>query len=244
MDDPRKEPPTSRQAMRQSLARMERFSAVGRMAAAFAHDMRTPLHVIASTAETALQFLSPAPELRESLEMILRNARTASASVQALLDFTKTGRPQLRRASLNDILRSASDLVAGMCRAQGVSLSLELGELPPLMLDEQHLRAVAHNILVNAVEATSAGGSLRVRTEPGPEAVVLTVSDTGAGMTPEALSKAGTPFFTTKESGTGLGLYLSKRILAEHGASLSLESELGKGTTVRVFFPVVLLKNP
>lgn len=224
--------------VQEALVRMERFSAVGRVAASFAHEMRTPLHVICSTSEYAAEFLSPDGEMRKSLDMILRNARYASDSVQALLDFARVGRFHLKQGSLNGVVQTALGFAEKLCQKQKIEIDTRLGELPELLLDEHHMRAVVHNLLVNAIESMPDGGRLTIRSglSEGGGRVEFEVRDTGSGMSHEVLSKAGSPFFTTKEHGTGLGLYLTKRVLAEHGASMTLESAPGQGTTVSVRF--------
>lgn len=225
-------------AVREALSRMERFAALGRMAAAFAHEMRTPLHVISSTTEFSLEFLSPEPKLKENLGMILRNAEQAALSIKSLLDFAKTGRARPVETSLQDVVRSAAKAVEKSSLSSGVKLEAQLADFPPILIDPQQVRAAVLSLLVNAVEAAKEGG--RVEVCAGKEAgggVLLRVTDDGPGMSEDVLSRVGGPFFTTKETGTGLGLYLAKRVLAEHGASLSFESVPSRGTTVLVRFP-------
>lgn len=224
--------------VRDVLLRMERFSTVGQMTAAFAHDIRSPLHVISSTAEFALEFLSPEPKVRESLEMIVRNAQHAATSIKALLEFARAGRCRLQEALLNSILSQALLLVERTCEKQGIRIEKNFGEPPVLMLDPNHIQAVAYNLFANAIDAMPSGGMLRVTTEvlASPSLVHLLVEDTGAGMPPEVLAKISEPFFTTKEAGVGLGLYLTKRILAEHDAEIKFQSEPGEGTRASIFF--------
>ena len=228
-------------AVREALPRLERFSAVGQMAAAFAHDVRGPLHVVASTAEYALDFLKPGPELRESLDMIGRNARRATVSIKALLEFARAGRCELRPGSLNDVVQTASDFLESSLKKRGIAVERRLAILPPLLVDPHHLGAAVYNLITNAMDAMNRGGRLGLATEvDGAGRVQLTVSDDGAGMEPDVLRRVEEGFFSTKESGSGLGLYLTRRILSEHGAQLRIESARGKGTSVIVSFsPVV-----
>ncbi|NCQ32535.1 MAG: hypothetical protein GW802_34870, partial [Armatimonadetes bacterium] len=197
---------------------MERFSSVGRITAAFAHEMRTPLHVISSTAELALEDSAEGSRERDDLSMILRNAHQASSSVLALLEFAKSGKSRLREDSLTAVVQSVLCWIEKLCQKQGILLISNLPKLPPLLMDANSLRSVLHNILVNAVEAMPEGGTLTVVTKALEDGgALLTVCDTGPGMPESVLAKAGTAFFTTKEDGTGLGLYLANRVLAEHG---------------------------
>jgi PAS domain S-box-containing protein len=224
--------------LQESLVRMERFSTLGRVTAAFAHEMRTPLHVISSTAELAIEDAPEPSRIREDLTMILRNANQATSSILALLEFAKTGKSRLREDSLNAVVESVLRWMEKLCQKQGVELVTELDELGPILIDPNHLRSVLHNILVNAVEAMPGGGTLTVVTKSLEKGgALLTVGDSGPGMPEAVLEKATTPFFTTKEDGTGLGLYLAKRVLQEHGASLDFSCPEPGGTLVSVLFP-------
>ncbi|HAH05095.1 MAG TPA: hypothetical protein DCM05_00995 [Elusimicrobia bacterium] len=224
-------------AVREALVRMERFCAVGRMTAAFAHQMRTPLHVISSTAEFALETPDLDSKMKESLEMVQRNAAQATDSVKSLLDFAKAGKPQLVESKLNDTVKAAVHPLEKLCASRGISLKVDFGEPPPVLLDSPQIRAVVQNVLVNAIEASQEGGTVEVRTAATSDGgAQVVVRDEGAGMPPEVLAQASAPFFTTKEHGTGLGLYLSKRVLAEHGGTLHLDSLPGRGTTATIRF--------
>ncbi|OIO06714.1 MAG: hypothetical protein AUJ52_11795 [Elusimicrobia bacterium CG1_02_63_36] len=225
-------------SLREALVRMERFSSVGRITAAFAHEMRTPLHVISSTAELALEDSAEGSRERDDLSMILRNAHQASSSVLALLEFAKSGKSRLREDSLTAVVQSVLCWIEKLCQKQGILLISNLPKLPPLLMDANSLRSVLHNILVNAVEAMPEGGTLTVVTKALEDGgALLTVCDTGPGMPESVLAKAGTAFFTTKEDGTGLGLYLANRVLAEHGAVLDFSCPDEGGTLVSVLFP-------
>lgn len=223
----------------EALAKLERFSAVGRMAAAFAHEMRTPIHVISSTTELILADLPKDAPHRENLDMILRNAKHAGLSIQALLDFTKVGKPQLRKGSINEVFQNTIELIGKLFEKQGIEVHQDYGEVPEIMLDSNSMRAVVHSLLMNSVDAMPSGGKLFIRTfisEKGG-GTRFSVRDTGTGMTKEILNNVGTAFFTTKAEGTGLGLYLSKRMLADHGAEIEFTSTEGTGTTITIVFP-------
>lgn len=225
--------------IQETLVKMERFSAVGRMTAAFAHEMRTPVHVIASMAELVLGDLPEGAPQRENIEMILRNAGHASLSIRALLDFSKVGKSQLRKGSLNEVFRFTLDLIGKLFEKQDIAVELESGEIPDLLMDAQNMRAVVHSLLINAVDAMPGGGRLSILTRISPKTggASFSIADTGQGMSSEVLSRIGSAFFTTKENGTGLGLYLTKRVLAEHGAEITFASTEGAGSTVTVDFP-------
>lgn len=222
---------------RAALSRLERLSSVGRAAASFAHEVRGPLHVIASTAELALDHHLPESELRAGLETILRNARQASQAAQALLEFAAAPTGPQGPCDLAAAAESQLRLLDKLLVKQGVALSGSLRPSPPTGADQRLAEGVVHHLLVNALEAMPRGGTLKVSLEQAPGWAVLTVADSGAGMDSALLAKAGDPFFTTKEHGTGLGLYVVRRLLDECGGSLELSSAPGRGTTAVVRFP-------
>lgn len=220
-----------------ALSRLERLSAVGRAAASFAHEVRGPLHVIASTAELALDHPLPESELRAGLEAILRNARQAAGAAQALLDFAAQPAGPQGPCDLARAAETQLRLLDKLLVKQGVALTSTLRPAPATRADARLAEAVIHHLLVNALDAMPRGGALRVALEPAPGWAVLTVADSGKGMDPELLAKAGNPFFTTKETGTGLGLYVVRRLLEECGGTLVLSSAPARGTTAVVRFP-------
>ncbi len=228
-----------KRTIQETLVKMERFSAVGRMTAAFAHEMRTPIHIISSTAELILSEMSEDAPPRENVEMILRNAEHASLSVRALLDFATVGKAQLRKGSINEVFEMTIQLIGKLFEKQNIQVETALGELPDILMDAQNMRAVVHSLLVNAADAMPEGGKLGIKTEVAAENghVRFSVSDTGVGMSSEVLERIGSAFFTTKENGTGLGLYLTKRVLAEHGAEITFASAEGHGSTITIDFP-------
>ena len=203
-----------------ALVQLERFAAVGRMAASFAHDVRGPLHVIASAAESALSGMPEAHPLRPALDMIGRNAVHAALSAQSLLDFSKTGSAQLKTEPLDPIVAAALNLTEKDCLDAGIKVQRALGDPPALPLDARLLQGVFYNLITNARQAMARGGTLTVSTGRDRRGTFAVVADTGAGMSAETLGRASKAFFTTKSSGTGLGLYACRLILAEHQAEL------------------------
>ncbi|MBI5597261.1 MAG: hypothetical protein HY928_14300 [Elusimicrobia bacterium] len=223
---------------KEALARLERLSAVGRAAGSFAHDIRGPLHVISSTAELALSHMEPAGELKDGLETILRNARQAAQAAQALLDFAAAPASGLGPCDLSRLLERQLRLLDKMLVSHGVRLEAELSCRAAPAGDERALETALHNLLVNALEAMPRGGTLRVRVETSRTEAKATISDSGAGMDGDTLAKAGTAFFTSKPNGTGLGLYLTRRLLEDSGGALELASAPGNGTTAVVRLPL------
>lgn len=219
----------------QALIRLERFADLGRMTASLAHDLRTPLHVAASAAETLAAHRNNTSAESEELELIIRNSRLAAERLEALLDFAKTGKASMRRESLETVLQKTALLWEKQCLRQKIKVKRKWGKTAPFLMDSGRIQGVLYNILGNAIEAMPEGGTLSLQTGSAGDRW-LTVRDTGSGMDPATLNKISTPFFTTKENGTGLGLYLARQVLLEHGAKLSFHSRKGRGTKVRIGF--------
>jgi signal transduction histidine kinase len=153
---------------------------------------------------------------------------------------------------LRDVARSSIAIVAGRAREQGLSLELEIdGSLPCVMADERTLRQVLLNLLSNAVKFTHNGGTVTVKGGVQPDGdLAVDVSDTGIGIAPEALELVMEPFrqangsFSREYEGTGLGLTISKNFIELHGGKLTIESEVGVGTTVSVVLPAFRVLRP
>ncbi|MDQ7773810.1 MAG: ATP-binding protein [Elusimicrobiales bacterium] len=223
----------------QAVARkLGRLTSVGQLTSIFAHDIKNPLHVILSTTELMLASGELPAESRESLELVERNAQRASRIVKTLLDFSRSGICQLRPCSVNDIAEHCIGLISSSLKTSKISVKKELGRVPKVFLDPHYLNSVVYNLLNNAAEALGPeGGEIIVATgqkEPGE--VCLRITDNGRGMEPGVLSSIFQPFFTTKENGTGLGLYLARQVMNEHSGRITLDSRPGKGTAVTLCF--------
>jgi signal transduction histidine kinase len=166
--------------------------------------------------------------------------------VANLLQFSRPGRDQVSTVDVPEEVRQTLELTDHHLRKRRIAVAPEFDPaVPPIQADRQQLRQVLLNLFTNAADAMPAGGRLTPRVRPGtlpPDrpAVVVEVADTGSGIPAELLPRVAEPFFTTKPEGkgTGLGLAICKRIVQQHQGTLAVESESGKGTTVRVTLPV------
>lgn len=211
--------------------RLLRLAEIGQMTAAIAHEIRNPLTGIRSAA----QLIPAAPDQAEEFAGIIdEEARKLNALCEDFLDFA---RPLLLKARPDSLARIAQGVIArtqAEARRHGASLSLEIeAENPTIHLDAMRIEQVLRNLVLNAIQATGTGGHVLVRIDRDGFEVV----DDGPGMSAEDRARLFTPFFTTKPSGTGLGLSNVRKIVDAHGARIEVTSEPGHGATFRVRFP-------
>jgi signal transduction histidine kinase len=236
-------------ALEERLHFAERTTALGRLASAVAHEIRNPLNLINLSIDHLRERLAPTdPARREDFDRILRNTKAEISRLNRLVgDFLSFGKPirlDPRPCAVDEVVREVASLVDHQARDQGVELEVaaEPG-LPPIVADPELLKTCFLNLMINALDAMPEGGVLRLQIRPvredGEERLVVTVSDTGRGMTPEDIRAAFEPYFSTKETGLGLGLALTRKIVEDHGGSISLDSGVGRGTTARIRLPLV-----
>jgi two-component system cell cycle sensor histidine kinase/response regulator CckA len=243
--------PAAEEQMRHS----QKMEAIGRLAESIAHDFNNLVAVISTQAELIME-LQDVPAVRRETEVILGAADRAAALTKQLLAFSRKQRPEPKVFNLNDLLRNIDQLLTRLL-TEDVELTVALApDLGNVLAEASQIEQVVLNLAVNARDAMPNGGKLTVETSnieldtpgvcegieitSGPY-VMLTVTDTGIGMTADVQSRLFEPFFTTKPAGqgTGLGLSTAYAIVKKAGGHIALSSELNRGTTFKVFFPRV-----
>jgi len=231
-------------AAQDQLVRTEKLRALGEMASGVAHDFNNLLASILGRAQLTLQRLQD-PQLRKWVQVIERAALDGAQTVRRLQEFTRIRRDQpFVAVDLNDVIRGALEITQSRwreeTRSRGVAVDVRtsLATVPGMAGDPAELREAMTNLILNAVDAMPAGGTLSLTTALENGEIVVTVADSGVGI-PEAIrGKIFDPFFTTKgPQGTGLGLSMTYGILSRHGARISVESREGQGTVFRLTFP-------
>ena len=223
------------------LVQSEKLAAIGKVTAGIAHEINNPLNNISLTAEVLLEDL-PNLACSERMDMvrdILVQSDRAREVVHHLLEFSRTRKSNLMApVDLVALMESSIALVKNQFRLGGIVYRYDHPDQPVLVNgNSNHLQQVLVNLMLNAVQAMQPDGHLDlVVSGQGKEARIV-VSDTGGGITPEALTHIFDPFFTTKNEGTGLGLSLSYAIVKDHGGDIEVASEPGKGTTFTIIFP-------
>ncbi|SPE54498.1 Signal transduction histidine kinase, nitrogen specific, NtrB [Verrucomicrobia bacterium] len=159
--------------------------------------------------------------------------------VTQFLQAIRPSPPQLQLASLNEAAHKTIDLLKPELDNRGLNLTLKLArQLPLTPIDRTQIQQVLVNLAKNAMQAMTRGGTLTVQTGEGADGVWVSISDTGGGIPQEQINRIFEPFFTTKKKGTGLGLMIVQRIVRAHGGRIELESEVGRGTTFRIWLPL------
>jgi signal transduction histidine kinase len=221
------------------LVTQERIAALGRAAAQVAHEVKNPL---AGLLLYSLQLKSKAANFSESeaylVEKIVDTINHLNSRVEQILGFARPVSLTLKPANLNEIVNDVLDLLRPQLAANKVEVRPALGQQPAYaMLDQSSMRGALLNLILNSIEAMTAGGTLSITLERTGEMLRLEIADTGPGIGEEEAKKIFEPFYTTKAQGLGLGMPYSRRIIEQHGGSISLSSRVGEGTTISVMLP-------
>lgn len=226
---------TEVEALREQVRRKDRLAAIGEMAATVAHEIRNPLGGIRGFAALLARDLDADDPRSRLVAKILQGAKDLDGVVGQLLEYTRPLQLRMRTVSCAAVVNAAIEYVD--LESKAVTIRNSLPEDLCVVADPDLLRQVMLNVILNAVQSIEANGEVEVFGEADRDWVTVAVRDTGCGMTPEQLQKVFSPFFTTKEQGTGLGLALATKIVEAHGGSLKAQSAWGKGSTFRVRIP-------
>jgi len=217
-----------RVALEKEMAKLARLNLIGEMAAGIAHEIRNPMTTIRGFLQMSKKSESMEPAY---IDIMLEELNRAGDIITEFLSLAKNKVTHLETKNLNDIIASMKPLIQAEATLAGKHFHVHYGTVADLQLDEKEIRQLILNMAMNGLEALSSGGAVTISTyaEAGG-AVVLRIEDQGDGIPAEHLEKLGTPFFTTKEKGTGLGLAVCYSIAARHQATIDVNS--GKEGTV------------
>ncbi len=252
---------TERRALEERVRRVQKLDAVGRLASGIAHDFNNILTVILAEAEFALETTGIDATVQQSLSDIRKAATSAAGLTRQLLTFSRANPMQAAVFNLNDLVKDTDGMLRRLVGAQVEVVTRPDAGLHPIKADRGQIEQVITNLVVNARDAMPGGGTVTIatanltlddvaaRAQPGMAPgsyVVLTVSDTGTGMSDDTKAHLFEPFFTTKAAGkgTGLGLATSYGIVKRSGGHIAVYSEVGRGTTFHVFLPATVQAAP
>ena len=220
------------------LVAQERIAALGRAAAQVAHEVKNPL---AGLLLYALHLKSKASSFSESeaylVDKIVDTINHLNSRVEQILGFARPVSLNVRSENLNIIINDVLELVRPQLAANKVELRLSLSQQIYVLVDESSIRGALMNLILNGIEAMPQGGFLSITAEQSADTVRLEITDTGRGVGEEEAKKIFEPFYTTKAQGLGLGMPYAKRIIDQHGGTISINSRPGDGTTITIALP-------
>lgn len=224
----------------EKMTRLDRLNIIGEMAAGIAHEVRNPM----TTVRGLLQFMGGKQEFishKEKFILMMDEIDRANSIITEFLSLAKNKAMDFTESNLNDIIRDLHPLLMADALRNNCEFKVSLGDIPTVFLDKNSIRQLILNMMRNGLDAMPTGGLIHIFTEWNGEKVLLSIKDNGIGIALEDKEKLGTPFFTTKANGTGLGLAVCYRIVQRHAAILSVKSEPGEGTVFTVAFDSTLL---
>lgn len=225
---------TDRKSLEKVASHFDRMNIVGNMAVTVAHEIRNPM----TTIRGYLQLLERKKEYqadKSRFKLMINEIDRANDIIREYLALSKEKLADLKISSLNNFIESLFPLIEADATASKVFVSLELTSIPELFLDENEIRQMLLNLVRNSIEAMPSGGKLIIKTRQDADAVILSIIDNGLGIPEHILDKLGTPFITTKTTGTGLGLPICYQIVHRHNAHIEINSS-PKGTNISVYF--------
>jgi signal transduction histidine kinase len=220
------------------LLHQEKMAAFGLLAAGIAHEVGNPLTSI-STMVQVLQRRDCDEYTREKLALVLGQLQRIQNILRELINFSRPASTERARVSLNEIVDEALNIAKYYKRTKGRIIEPRISpELPPLVGVRDQLVQALLNLILNAIDATDKGGRVEISAEQEGSSICIAVRDDGAGIAAEQAGRLFQPYFTTKKQGTGLGLFVTRKLLAENGGTVDFESSPGAGTVFRVRLPV------
>lgn len=236
--------------LERSLRQSEKLATIGQLASGLAHEIGTPLNIIGGRVELTKGSLEDKEEVQKNLDIISNQTVRITKIIQELLGFVKKKKPEETTVSIATLLETTLDFVKHQVQKQDVKVEMDFKDnLPPVKGDPDQLQQIFLNLILNAIQSMPEGGTLRLSisskytSKRGLEQaepqyyVVVSIEDTGTGIGREVIQNIFNPFFTTKDKGTGLGLTISQGIVRDHEGWIDVESEIGKGSTFKVYLP-------
>ncbi len=224
---------------RQKIERAEQLATVGELASGLAHEIKNPVVGISNGLDLILRRLEGDTTLEPIAAEMSRQLKRIEMAVRDLLAYARPPELRIAATSPNEVVQRAATLVEPGASKKGVRIERVLDpELPLIPADAELLGQAIVNLLLNAVEFSPADGEVRVTTRLGPEEVIISVQDRGAGIPHDVKDQLFKPFFTTRHAGTGLGLPITRGIVERHGGRITVDSRPGEGALFTLVIPI------
>jgi len=227
--------------LQEQLRHADRLATIGQLSAGVAHELNEPIGSILGFAQLIQKDSELSTQTKTDIEKIMRASLHAREVIKKLMLFARQMPPQKTMVNLNQVVEDGLYFLESRCAKEGIKVIRQLPpDLPEVTADQSQITQVLVNIVVNAIQAMPNGGELILRTFASDKFVALVVRDTGVGMEKTVQNRIFQPFFTTKDVGvgTGLGLSVVYGIVTSHGGSIEVDSEVGKGTEIKVMLPI------
>jgi len=230
---------TAIRQLESEVAKSRHLNSLASLAAGVAHEIRNPLSSIKGFAVYFKERLSGNIDDEKTADTLIREVERLNRVISQLIEFARPLELKREKVHFPELLQHALLLIAAEAKNSGVTVSAAPPpDLPPLEVDPDKVKQVLLNIFLNALAAMKQGGNLRVKLMPEKDNLTVIISDTGAGIEKTDLPRIYDPYFTSKPTGTGLGLAVVQKIMEAHGGRISVESNVGRGTDVFLQFPL------
>jgi PAS domain S-box-containing protein len=230
--------------LEEKVRRADKLSALATMAAGMAHEIKNPLSSMKVLSQLIPLKFQDEEFRKKVIEIMPREIDRIDRIVESLLGFARATAPKYEKMRIEDVIEENIKYYTDQANSAGIKIIKEYAPLSEIMCDHDQITQVFSNLILNAIQAMPDGGELRIKTYEGKkienilQSIVIEVSDTGHGISPQNLKKLFDPFFTTKYAGTGLGLTITHSIIDGHRGTIDVRSEPGRGTTFIVTLPV------
>ena len=228
--------------LEEELNEAQRLASLGKMVASVSHEIKNPLGIVRSTAEILAGRIGKiAPGNERLASIIVEETTRLDGIVREFLDFARPREAKMTLTPLQAPAERALSFLNSELQRKDIEVEAAFApNLPEVLLDSEHIYQVVFNIIFNAIQAMPQGGRLHLETQPAPDGdgVSLSITDTGYGVGPDALSQIFTPFYTDKNRGTGLGLAIARSIVEKHGGKIEVASLVGAGSCFTVTLPL------
>jgi signal transduction histidine kinase len=225
--------------IRLQLEQSHKLSLVGQIAAGVAHEIKNPLASIKGAVEILCDDTTSANDREEFKSIVQKEVKRINGSVADFLEFARPSETRLHEIKLDEIVRSTIKQVQPQARKNDITIVSQLEEQVKILGDEEKVHQVMLNLLLNAVDASQTASSVIVVLQTDNNSALISIQDSGKGISDENAARIFEPFFTTKTSGTGLGLAIAKNIVERHGGKISLSNNSKGGAVAEIMFPLL-----